>query len=417
MAKKLDDPNESAMARAARILFYILATPRNLSVMSKPPVVVWTSKPGNGKSVFARLVANSLDIADDHYVRYNASGLADVDFKGMPWPHDHGVRYLIDERLLPVLDGAPALIVYDEAGNMLRSTQAASLCLFDSGMLGPHTLPASCGILLMMNPPDSGTDASDLALALTNRANFQHFGGPTDREFANFMAARGKVPMPAMPDRSIIAAAYPTTLAMLASLHEAFLANQTLGGTKEEDCDSDEVRARMSSLQTTDDGEKIYQPVYATPRSVEVGLNQAATALCYGDWPAAIDIMCGSFGRTQGMKFGAFAMEQDVVNPVALLKGEVAWKHDPKRPDRTQAQSLACATVATDGSMKGDPMKWWNSCWSVLNDARKAGAEDGLLTTAAERLGYHKPKGALLAEHADIIHALAPFVSAYVHGV
>ena len=407
-----ENQNESRMEAAAKRLFYILATPRDQSVMPKPPVVVWTAAPGEGKSVYAKLVASALGISDDHYLRFNAGAMSDTDFHGLQWPTENGIRLEVDERIVKLMDGKPSIVALDEAGNMPRSTQACALGALDSGTMGRYTLPCTSAFLMMMNPPESGTDAQEIAFALANRANWQSFGGPTNREFAEFMSKRGKVALPVLPDITTVAKAYDITYATLTALHDAYLSNVACGGTLREDPTSDDVRARFSTLDINETGERIYQPSYCTPRSVTMGLNQAATALCYGDWPAAVDIMCGAFGRPQGMKFGAFAEKQDIVNPVALLKGEAMWTPDPHRPDRTHAQASACANVAISGALPGDPMKWWSACWNVFDLAMKAGAEKGLLTVGAERLAMNKPKGALLAQHADIIAELAPVVRA-----
>lgn len=383
----------SNFARNARLLWYVLATPKT-NVMP-----VFVGAPGGGKSALFEQVARNLGA---YYLDLAPAQMGPEDFAGWPTPTAEGLRFEMAQSLKDANAASVAIICLDELSNVPRATQAGMLRFMHTRRCGDYTLGAHVRIGGAMNPAESATDAQEIALPMANRVAWLPWAKVTAREHVAFMLGGGRdtdLDLPPALDPEAYADAFRDVTAIYAAFMERH-------GVIEEDPVKDERIAAREPL------------AFATPRSWEAFLRVCATCRVFGDVEAIKTIGEGLVGPPQALEFAAFYLDADLPSPEAWLKNPKLFSHDPKRPDRTFAATTSLAMAAVDKErtekMKDEErLARWNAAWAALEHALKSGADKTVVALAGQTLALWKPRGALLAAVEKLItEDLAPVIRA-----
>jgi hypothetical protein len=397
-------------------MFYVLATPRQ-DHMARPNLML-VSDPGEGKTSFTRQVAAAFEIFEDRFVRWSIGQHDPNDANGWPTPRDEGLVFEPPFRIRKLAQSG-GMWLLDEVGAAPAAVQAGFLKVLDEGTVGDVTLNTDKSkpvyIVGAMNPPESGAASQDTTRPFANRCVWVPFSGPTKDEHALYVAARGNMgshlTLPARkPDSE-----WESKHALVAAIYSAWM-RQPMSVLRE-DPSSDDVQARFTSVESIG-GVRTFQPSYCTPRTWDIALQMAASALLYDDEAAGLDLVCGAIGRSQGLQFWQFLHAQDVIDGEVILaeiakSGRTSWSHDVKRPDRTFSQMQA---VAIAGCRAGLPDKErharWHDAWRFVKQGRDGGVPKDLCLRAGQYLGENRVKGQLLSDCEAVIRELAPMVRA-----
>jgi hypothetical protein len=381
----------SNFARNARLLWYTLATPKT-NIMP-----VFIGPPGGGKSALFEAVARSLDA---YYVDFAPAQMGPEDFAGWPTPNaERGLVFEMMWSLKQANASKRALINLDELSNVPRATQAGMLRFIHTRRCGDYVLEPHVRMGGAMNPPETATDAQDIAVALANRVAWLPWLKVGAKEHVQFMLNGGvdtDLDLPATLDPQEYADAYRD----MSAIYAAFMERR---GVIEEDLKDARVLAR-------------FPLAYATIRSWEAFIRVAATCRVFGDVDAMRTIGEGIIGPPQALEFAAFYLDSDIPSPEAWLKKSDLFKHDPKRPDRTFAATAALALAAVDetrASSDKEKLERWTQAWRGLEAVLKSGADKTVVALAGQTLAIKRPKGALLASVQKlIVEELAPVIKA-----
>ncbi len=383
----------SNFARNARLLWYVLATP-NTNVMP-----VFIGAPGGGKSALFEQVARALGA---FYLDLAPAQMGPEDFAGWPTPTKDGLRFEMMQALKDASAAPRAVVNLDELSNVPRSTQAGMLRFIHTRRCGDYALPATVRLGGAMNPPETATDAQELALPLSNRVAWLPWSKVTAQEHVAFMLAGGADTDLALPP-SMDPDAYADAYRDCAAIYAAFMDRR--GVIEEDPTKDDRILAR-------------FPLAYATPRSWEAFVRVAATCRVFSDVEALKTIGEGIVGPAQALEFTAFYLDADLPSPEAWLKKADLFTHDPKRPDRTFAACTSLALAAVDkercAKMKDEErLGRWNAAWAGLQCVLATGADKTVVALAGQTLALNKPKGALLASVQKLItEDIAPVIRA-----
>lgn len=395
----------AGITETARRLFYIWTTPRREGLTVPNFCIV--SDPGEGKTMIIEAVAKALGVTKERSIRWSVGQHDPMDFNGWGVPREDGLTFEAPARIRRLIKSPePGLLFLDEANQATPTQQGALLKLMDARAvgdedpLGPHILMG-----MAMNPPETGAASQDTTRPFSNRVCWLPYDGPSRAEHAAFMIHRGSVPieLPAQQPRAELDRCY----AMLTAVYERYMSGR---GHLREDPLADYVVARFASIEV--DGVRQYIPAFARPRTWDMALQLASTALAYGDRDAMTDFLIGCVGPQEGRDFDTFYAEQDLIDPEVLLADPDKWTPDGKRPDRTFAQMLAVAMHACDARDEKVPGKKWHAAWSVLRRTMDAGEGKDMVAPAAAHLALHVPHGGVLRAHIDTIRQLTPVIVA-----
>jgi hypothetical protein len=397
-------PKPESLSHFARLLWILLRTPPPPSGHITPFVY---SNPGGGKTTVAKAVSAALGVAPEHHKTLAAAQRNPEDLGG-GWgvPRADGLVFeapAVIRRLSAC--GAPAMLVLDEVGNADRPRQAAMLRLIHERVCGDDPIGDNVMIMMISNPPETGTDPHESARAFSNRAASLPFPSPTVAEHVAYLRRRGGAAFefPAWDDE-----AFEREYEASVSLYGTFMERDPQARI-EEDPDSDDLAARWPCS-------------YATHRTWEAAVRVMAACRAVGQENDLIHLLPGIVGAPQAMALIAATKDIDLIPFQSLMDdGPEAFRPDPLRPDRTFAQLhlVAAAGTATDqGRTKEECVARFDAAMRFLHwVAVDCNEQPALCVVAGQMLAESVMEdrmlsGARLANHAKVIRKLDPYVQA-----
>lgn len=385
-----------SLAHFARLGWMILKTP-------PPPsghlTALTHGHPGGGKTTVWKAISRGLGVAPAHHYTMAAAQRNPEDLGG-GWgvPRADGLVFEPPAMIRRLSEcGAPAMIVLDEAGNADRARQAAMLRLIHERTCGDYELNGNVMMVMITNPPESGTDPHEAARALSNRTVSLAYPDPSPNEFLAYMQKRGAAEF-AFPEWD--EAAFWKEYEMAVAIFAGFI-NKGLDAKLSEDPESDEVAARWPCN-------------YATPRTWETAIRLYATTRAMGAEDDALILLPGTVGGPQAMAFLAAARDMDLRSFAEVCENPRCFKPDPLKPDRTFAQLHLVASAGADRGFKGKDLgERWDAAMRFLDwIAVGCDQEPALCVVAGQILAEYTPPGTSLAKHSKVILKLEPYVRA-----
>lgn len=401
-AEAMHAPVARDLAHFARLTWLVLRTP-------PPPsghlTLLVHGHPGGGKTTVIRAVSAALGVAPEHHYPIAAAQRSPEDLGG-GWgvPRADGLVFEPPAMVRRLSEcGAPAMIVLDEAGNADRARQAAMLRLIHERTCGDYRINGNVMLVLITNPPETGTDPHEAARAFSNRTVALQYPSPSAAEHVAYLRRRGRASFdfPAWD-----AEAFEREYDLAVSLYAAFVERDPQARI-EEDPESDEVAARWPCS-------------YATHRTWETAVRLFAACRATGHEEDALHLLPGVVGTPQAMAFLAATKDMDLVPFDQVAKDPRAFTPDPGRPDRTFAQLhlVASAGADTEGRKKPEARERFDAAMRFLRWVAVDCEEQPALCVVAgsilaDALQTDRALSeAKLADHAELILRLEPYVQA-----
>lgn len=292
--------------------------------------VIWTSKPGVGKSSRIRGAARSAGFQLETVI---SSLREPTDFIGLPVPAAGGVmQYVPAAWAVRASDAEHAVVFFDEINGAPQAVQMALLRVVLEGVVGDLNLPNTVRFIAAMNGSQDCPGRWDLDSALANR--FLHLPWPDlqTRDWSQWLlgaTTEASDPVDPAEEYARITKAWDSKWAQARGMVAAFIERRP------------DLLLVMPSA-----GDPSASGAWASPRSWELAARALAGSMLHGlpeqDGDA---LMAGAVGASIAQEFAAWRAAADLPDPIALLDGKVKFQHDATRPDRTMATLSGCAAV------------------------------------------------------------------------
>lgn len=350
---------------------------------------IFTGAPGSGKSTIMRHAANSAGLYLETVL---ASLRQPEDFLGLPIPaKDEATREQLVAWMRGALPSAEPLrsdkatitfaaVTYapprwatrlalagrgvcflDEINSAPPAVQAALLRVALEGVVGDLTLPPGIRFIAAMNPTEEAAGGWDLAAPLANRFAHLQWALPDLDAWSEFMIGSGRERDgngAAESEEARATSGWPGVYPQAIGAVSAFL------------------RARRGLfLDQPKAGDTKSSGAWPSPRTWSYAVHALAAGQLHGLDPMDGEALVAGFvGQGPANELATFREKLDLPDPQKLLDGEIEWKHNPIRLDRSVAVlASASAFLAQSGAkVKGAKergARFWKIMVSVAANA------------------------------------------------
>jgi len=359
------------------IMFDHPMLPALIAAMAGVPVLL-VGPPGAGKTATINAMARSLK---RRFVTLLGTQCSPEDIGGLPVPdNEKGLCRMLPMGWAEALFTPGGLLFLDELCAVAPAVQAAFLTLIQDLRVGDFHLSRDTVVIAATNPAAITPNGQPLSLPTVNR--FFHAQWQKDRKawLSGLRTLKWEDPVfPTLPTNWDQSGCVERWGGLLADFLTA----------------SD----NLDSVVPEDDS----QWAYPTERSWSNAVRCLAAAdACGCDMTVGSKMVRsmieGCVGDNATLQFVTWRAANDLVNPVDLLDGFVAFAHDPARPDRTI--TVTGAVMATLSGRDFSPDRWDAAAKFLATVGEKASPElalrhTGELQRIASEKGY-APKAAAL---------------------
>lgn len=225
-----------------------------------------------------------------------------------------------------------ALLFLDELNTNVPAMQAAMLRLATDGAVGELILPPTVRILAAMNRTEQAANGWDLAPPLANRFGHLQWESPSWARWSAWllggMETERKVENAEAIEARVLKL-FPEPFAKAKGLVTGFL------------------KAQPSLLHRVPKaGSPEASRAFPTPRTWEMATRALAGAEVHGlEQTDAEELITAFVGAGPAAEMLEYRHKADLPDPSDVLDEKVAFKHDPKRLDRTTAVLSSCAAI------------------------------------------------------------------------
>lgn len=347
------------------------------------PILFW-GKPGIGKSTVIRSIAASHGFPCEVL---SPGERGEGAFGVTPMPDSDGfISYPPPRWVEQFTDETGGVVFPDEINTAPPAIQAPIMGLMLDGRIGGHVLHPRVRTMAAANDVQDAAGGWDLAPPLANRMGHLPWEPPSESEWTDWLLSD----VDELPTFTEAALSIEKRVTDGWAPHWA-RARGLVGGF---------VRAKPHALHKQPAmGSPEASKAWPSPRSWEFATRALASAASHGLNEADADMFAAAFvGPGVMSELVTYRTEADLPDPVAVLSGQVKWKPDFKRLDRTFAvlgstTSIMMSEVAQAGgaekAKKVDKvMKHWevymglcsevsngavDLCWSAAKAVAKAG--------------------------------------------
>lgn len=231
--------------------------------------------------------------------------------------------------------GKPMLVLVDEMNTAAPALQAPLLGLTQEKEIGSDHLDPRHRVFGATNSVEDAAGGWDLAPAIANRLGHIDWPDPPVDEWAEYMI-RGAVnderdPVDIEAEEERVLQAWPHAWAAATGIITSYVkANRSIFRDQPPKHDNRSSRA------------------WASPRTWEYAIRMLATSTIHKLNEEETDLLLGAYvGDKVAAELGTFRNQKDLVDPAQLLEGEVQFKHDPFRLDRTAVTINSCAALVS----------------------------------------------------------------------
>ena len=220
------------------------------------------------------------------------------------------------------------------------AVQAALLRVVLDRVVGDFVLPSTVRILAAQNAVDDAAGGYDLAAPLANRfGTLPDWAGPSCQDWCSWLLQAGngnevEVATTAEAEEKRVLKLWPGAYAKASGIITSFL-------------------RRNSSLLHAQPASGSPEASLAWPsrRSWEMATRALAASEIHHLDESDTDRYVGAFvGPAAIRELRSWLVNVDLPDPERLLDGEIEWKHDPDRLDRTMVVCSACAALVAPQS-------------------------------------------------------------------
>lgn len=337
----------------SNILKACLFTPFSNGRMGLP--ICLEGEPGIGKSAIIEELCAHYGLS---CFTLTASDRDPTDFSGLPFPDSSHTRVtrLVEDWLADVFTWQRGVVFIDELSTVPGVVQAVLLRAIRSGVFAGKETPKGIRYIAAMNPSEIAAGGHKISQPLANRFGWVEFPPPTPDMWSEYMMRSGPdvtvEPMDAEDEEKRVATLWTNEYAKAVGLMTS--AVRKIGPhmlfNKPENNDPNASRA------------------WTSPRTMEYATRAIASAAVHGLSSADADtLLTGFVGNATALELIAYQKEADLPDPGDVLDGQIKFKHNPKRIDKTWAVLNSCVTLVT--SPKCDNQKArTEQMWLILDD-------------------------------------------------
>lgn len=287
-----------------------------------------------------------------------------------------------------------ALLFLDELNTNVPAMQAAMLRLATDGAVGELILPPTVRMLAAMNKTDQAANGWDLAPPLANRFGHLAWESPSWARWSAWLLGEAEQERKVESAEAIearVTKLFPEPFAKAKGLVTGFL------------------KAHPSLLQRVPKaGSPEASRAFPTPRTWELAVRALAGSEVHGaDATDAEELVTAFVGTGPAAELLEYRSKADLPDPSDVLDEKVAFKHDPKRLDRSTAVLSACAAIiAPDKAPRRKERA--EVLWRIIEEVAKDAAD---VTVSAA--GVLSTKGFITGKAAySALAKLQPILSA-----
>ena len=316
----------------AQIIKASLFTPFSNGRMGLP--LLLEGEPGIGKSAIIEELCESNGLECE---TLTASDRDPTDFSGLPFPDkDHKrINRLVEEWMHRMFSWTRGVVFIDELSTVPGVVQAVLLRGIRSGVFASREAPKGVRFIAAMNPSEIASGGHKISQPLANRFGWLDFPPPTVDSWSEFMMRSGPdvtaEALDADEEEKRVFGLWPTAYAKNVGLMTA--AVRSLPHTLFNKPKNNDPQASKA---------------WSSPRTMEYATRAMAASEVHGLSEADSDTFMAAFvGEATALELIAFRNKQDLPDPAEVLDGNIKFKHDRKRIDRTWAVLSACTTLVT----------------------------------------------------------------------
>lgn len=254
--------------------------------------------------------------------------------------------------------------LFDELTGCPPAVQSAFLRVILEGQAADCAIDPRVRFLAAMNPADIASNGHDLTPALANRFGHLAWPVPNAQDWASWLLSEAgretATVQNAEAEEKRVMEVWPEAIAKASGLVAAF------------------IKSKPGALHKMPDAaDPAHSGAWPSHRTWEMATRALAGAHVHSLTGELRSAMVGAFvGQGAAGELDAYSVLADLPDPEALLTGQVKWKHDPRRMDRTYA-TLDMATAYVLGGVerakKGKPEKAHHqrhvsAMWSLIAD-------------------------------------------------
>jgi MoxR-like ATPase len=330
------------------------------------PVLLW-GDPGVGKTSQIKQIAKECGLHPEVII---ASIRTPEDFLGLPVPEKHTSGKTVVRYVEPAWARAAAeakegaVVVIDEATTCAPAVQAALLRVVNEGVVGDFQLPPNVRFVLAANPVEVAAGGFDLAPPLANRFGHISFDNPDCEKWTDWLLTDGG-------DEDHSASAGTAN-----SMEQKVLKAWPSALAKAKGNVSSFLKKKADLLMKMPDGDDPNaSKAWPSPRSWEMATRAIASCEVHGLGEVESDQMIAAFvGTGVAGEFLAHQLNNDLPDPAELLDGKITWKHNPRRPDRTQSVLDSCQALVTPKNSQNRKERA-KKCWEIIADTADDAAD------------------------------------------
>lgn len=345
--------------------------------------VLFRSPPGCAKTSVIKTVGRAAGLPVEHL---SPSERGEGAFGVVPFPVTRPdgrtvITYPAPDYVEGLLDGGVLFI--DEMGQVEPALQRPIMGILLGGVIGSFRLPNRVRVLCAGNPTEMATGGYDLSMANANRLCHVEWGMYNAQEFADWLTTRiddvvtlGAESDPKAEEKRVMDA-WPVPWAQERTLIANFLKRKSEFLIKPPTPNTPQASGAWPSYRTWEYGARA----------------RTGARIHKLDHDEAFALFAGFVGEGAANEYEEYAAKMNLPDPEALLDGAVGWKHDPRRPDITEAVLMSCValvapTTATKRATRATAL--WNILSELVEDrgdlVQPAGEQligKGLLSKAA----------------------------------
>lgn len=268
------------------------------------------------------------------------------DFGGLPIPKKVGERQFVEYApamwAADMAESGRGLVFVDELSTVPPAVQKALLRLVLNRALGDFEFPKGVRFVAAQNAVADAAGGWDLTPPLANRFGHLRWEMPTAEEWnewligANGVGHAGASGFDPKAEEERVLAAWPKAFAMAKGAISGFI----------------NVRSELLySMPAKGDAQR--SKAWPSHRTWEMATRAMAGSQVHGLGAIDADDLIAAFvGTPAYAEFKIYESKLDLPDPEKLLDGEVSFKHDARRLDRTIAVLQSCAAFVTTGKLK-----------------------------------------------------------------